>query len=107
MSKLINESWRSKAAQKRASLRAAIPLEWRLDQASLDRAAKERDLTGPYIEQYLTVEEIEITNQDSISIVENIRCKKWSAVQVTRAFCKVAAIAQQLVEGCAAYVSSV
>lgn len=53
MGELIKHTRRSKAAGKIASLRAAISPEWRFNQA-----AKERDLTGPYIEQYSTVQEI-------------------------------------------------
>lgn len=89
--------WQAKAAAKRASVLAKIPPEWRLSEADLDRASKQRDLTGAFIEQFLTVEEIAIISQASVSLVAQIREGKYSAVQVTRAFCKTAAIAHQIV----------
>ncbi|KAJ5714166.1 general amidase [Penicillium malachiteum] len=96
MGQIITTEWQTKAQNKRASLRASIPEEWRLDQEILDRASKQRDLTGQYIQQYLEPEEIAIIGHDSTTIVENIRNKKWTSLQVAKAFCKTAAISQQL-----------
>ncbi|WEW57130.1 amidase [Emydomyces testavorans] len=90
------ESWQAKAAAKRASTLAKIPQEWRLNKEELDKAVKQRDLTGHFIEQYLTQEEITIINRDSANLVGGIRQGDLSAVQVTRAFCKTAAIAHQI-----------
>lgn len=46
----------------------------------------------------LTARELEITEaEDAIAILDQIHSKTWSAVEVTVAFCKRAAIAQQLV----------
>ena len=91
------ELWQSKAAAKRASTHAKIPKEWLLDQAELERASKERNLSGPFIEQYLNAQEVTIIRQGSVPIVAKIRTGEYSSVQVTQAFCKTAAIAQQIV----------
>lgn len=91
------ESWEAKAAAKRSSTHAKIPKEWLLDQEDLAKAAKQRDLTGPFIEQYLTAEEVSIIRQGSVLIINNIRNGEYSAQQVTHAFCKTAAIAHQIV----------
>lgn len=91
------QPWEIKAAEKRASTYAKIPLEWRLSAAELERASKQRDLTGSFIEGFLEPNEIAIINMDSIPIVEAIMSRKLSAVEVTRAFCKTAAIAHQIV----------
>ncbi|KAJ6036184.1 general amidase [Penicillium herquei] len=96
MGQIITTEWQTKAENKRASLRASIPEEWRLDQEILDRASKQRNLTGQYIEQYLEPDEISIIRHESTTIVENIRNKKWTSLQVAKAFCKTAAISQQL-----------
>jgi amidase len=46
----------------------------------------------------LTARELEITCvQDAVVLLEKIHSKEWSAFEVTVAFCKRAAIAQQLV----------
>ena len=48
----------------------------------------------------LSAREIEITSRnDAVDIVKKIRSKEYSAEEVTIAFCKRAAIAQQLVNG--------
>ncbi len=99
MMSVKEESWKTKAAEKRSSTFSKIPREWLLDQADLDKASKQKDLTSPFIEQYLSPEEIDIVRQDSVSIVANIRRTKYSAVQVTTAFCKTAAIAHQIMSG--------
>ncbi|KAI9781915.1 MAG: hypothetical protein M1816_002138 [Peltula sp. TS41687] len=91
-----DESWKAKAAAKRLSTIAKIPKEWLLDKEDLAKASKQRDLTGPFIEQYLSAEEVEIVRQNSVSIVNNIRGGKYSALEVARAFCKTAAISHQI-----------
>jgi amidase len=91
------KSWELMAAAKRSSTLAKIPKEWLLDPADLEKASRQRDLAGPFIEQYLSAEEIAIVRQDSVSIVTSIHKGEYSAVQVARAFCKVAAIAHQIV----------
>ncbi|KAI0164097.1 amidase [Xylariaceae sp. FL1272] len=47
--------------------------------------------------QFLTGDDISIISKDSIQIVEAIKCGHLTAVQVTNAFCKTAAIAHQIV----------
>lgn len=57
-----------------------------------------KDVTG--VSQDLTVfsqDEIEIINSEPEDIVLKIRQNIWTALEVTEAFCKSAAIAQQLV----------
>lgn len=46
----------------------------------------------------LTARELDITDvEDCIALLKKIHSKEWSALEVTVAFCKRAAIAQQLV----------
>lgn len=92
-----NTSWESKAAAKRSSTNAKIPQEWQLSNAELEKAAKQKDLTGSFIEQYLTPDEGFIVAQDANKLAENIRSGEWTAKTVAQAFCKSAAIAHQIV----------
>ena len=101
-----NLSWEARAAEKRADTLAKIPLEWRLSPAELERASQQRDLTGPFMEGFLSPDEVAIVNMDSVSLVNAIKARELSAVKVTRSFCKTAAIAHQIVSGLAHVISS-
>ena len=90
-------SWQAKARAKVADMKSRIPTEWILNQADLEKAREQRNLTGPFIEQFLTDDEKRITEYDSVGLVERIKSGQYSAVEVVRAFCKRAAIAQQIV----------
>ncbi|THY36221.1 amidase [Aureobasidium pullulans] len=87
--------WRQIATQKRDSVLALIPEEWRIPAPpSVDG---QRDVTGKFIQQYLNTQEIEITETDAVGIVEKTSNGTWTAVEVTKAFCHRSAIAHQLV----------
>ncbi|KAI1756099.1 amidase signature domain-containing protein [Xylaria castorea] len=88
--------WEAKAAAKRADTLNKIPAEWRLSPTGLAEAEKQRDLTGSFIQQFLEADEISITSKDSAQLVGEIKDGKLTAVQVTSAFCKTAAIAHQI-----------
>lgn len=90
-------SWEALAAAKRASTLAKIPEAWRLTPADLARAKDQVDLTGSFIHEFLAADEISITAKDSVDLINEIRDKRLSAVQVTTAFCKRAAVAHQIV----------
>lgn len=90
-------NWEVKAAEKKASIYASIPLEWRLGPEEIDRAAQQRDITGHSIQQFLNDHEKAIITKDSVEIVEKISQGTWTAVQVTKAFCKTAGIAAHIV----------
>lgn len=92
-----NESWEARAAAKRATTRAKVPREWILGPEEIEKASRQRDITGPFIEQYLLLQEISITNEGSVEIVGNIKAGLYTATEVTSAFCKRAAIAYQIV----------
>lgn len=48
-------------------------------------------------ERVYTEAEITIINSDADAILAHISSQTWSALEVTHAFCKAAAVAQQLV----------
>ena len=90
-------SWEAVAAAKRESTHSKIPREWLLDEAMLEKASKERNLTGDFIEQYLNDDEKVLTELPASSLLAKIREGTYSALQVAQAFCKRTAIAQQIV----------
>jgi hypothetical protein len=87
-------TWQSLATKKRDSITALIPKEWILP--SIPTVEEQKDVTGEYIWQFLSPKEKEITETDAVGIVEKTKSGKWSAVEVTKAFCHRAAIAHQL-----------
>lgn len=72
-------------------------MDWRLPQEELDKAASQRDITGPFIEHYLEPSELDIIKYDAKSLAFKLQRNLVSAKQVTLAFCKTAAIAHQIV----------
>lgn len=86
--------WRQIAKEKAQSVLDLIPAEWRL--ASIPSPEEQRDVTGAYIHQFLSEREIQITESDALEIVNNAASGKWTAVEITKAFCHRAAIAHQL-----------
>ncbi|XHG08438.1 hypothetical protein AWENTII_011537 [Aspergillus wentii] len=89
-------TWQSLGAAKRQSILDAIPPKWRI-QEPIPPPAELRDVTGPYIQQFLKAREIEITETDAVGIVDKTTTGNWTAVEVTEAFCHRAALAHQLV----------
>ncbi|KAL6916189.1 hypothetical protein FSST1_007684 [Fusarium sambucinum] len=89
-------SWESRAATKRAETLDKIHPEWRLSPKDLERARQQRDITGPFIQQFLNEDEVSITSMTSAPILEALGDRKLSAVQVATAFCKRAAMAHQI-----------
>lgn len=88
--------WKSLASQKRDSVNALIPLEWRLASPT-PPASEQRDVTGKYIQQFLSPREVEITETDAVGIVKHTVAGEWTALEVTEAFCHRAALAHQMV----------
>ena len=89
-------NFKTQAAGKRQAIFDAIPKKWIIPTA-IPPAAEQRDVTGSYIQQFLTPREIEITETDAVGIAEHTTTGKWTAVEVTEAFCHRAALAHQLV----------
>ncbi|THC94671.1 hypothetical protein EYZ11_005856 [Aspergillus tanneri] len=88
-------SWKAVADAKRAAILTAIPEEWQL--AHLPSPQEVPDVTGDFIQQYLTPQKIKITEADAVKITKNTSSGQWTAVEVTEAFCHRAALAHQMV----------
>lgn len=87
--------WKSLATAKRDAILNSIPENWRLPK--IPSAEEQKDVTGPYIQQFLDKKEVEITETDAVGIAEKVAAGTWSAVDVTQAFCHRASLAHQLV----------
>lgn len=87
--------WKALAHRKRQQIHEAIPRSWLLP--SIPTPEEQPDVTGGYIDKFLTQKEKEITETDAEQIVARIANGAWAAVDVTKAFCHRAAIASQLV----------
>ncbi|KAL4932566.1 putative general amidase [Aspergillus undulatus] len=90
--------WKQKAQRKRDELAARIPSEWRLSPdlvAQVDLQDNILDL--PRRSGLLTERELDITEtSDATALLSRLTSGELSAYEVTVAFCKRAAIAQQL-----------
>lgn len=93
----MEKGWETKAAAKRSSTMARIQAAWKLSSHDLQRAKTQRDLTGPFVKQLLAEDDISIISKDSVDLVECLRHGSFTAVEVTTAFCKTAAVAHQIV----------
>jgi len=91
------DSWQVKAEKKRSETLGKIAPEWRLTEPELEKALKQRDLTGAFFDQYLEAHEISIVRQDATHLVDRVQRGQLSAKDVALAFCKAAAIAHQIV----------
>ena len=90
-------AWRATARERRKAQADSIPPEWRL------KSIPEYKSSIPIIELsgILTPLELEITNTtDAFNLSLKIQSRTWTSEQVTVAFCKRAAIAQQLTGCC-------
>ncbi|KAG8159868.1 hypothetical protein KVR01_010505 [Diaporthe batatas] len=93
---MASQPWEARAAAKRADTLNKICLQWRLSAEDVKRASEQRNLTGPFIQGFLSQQEISIVSMDSVPIVKEIKEGQLTSVQVTTAFCKAAAIAHQI-----------
>lgn len=92
-----SQPWETRAAAKRADTLNKIYPQWRLSAQDVKRASEQRDLTGPFIQEFLSQQEISILSMDSVPIINAIKQGQLTSVQVATSFCKAAAVAHQIV----------
>ncbi|KAA8647784.1 amidase [Aspergillus tanneri] len=88
----MTSSWTDRAEAKRSQLSNAIPSEWRVQKLPSGDSAFEYTKTCGI----LSPEELSIISSSATDLVSQLSTGKLRAVDVTLAFCKSAAIAQQL-----------
>lgn len=93
----MQQTWQQIAAAKKSQQKSKIPQAWIIPEGVY---SEQLNLTEvPLTCGLLTDSECQITSDhDATALLEKIKKGIWSAEQVTIAFCKRAAIAQQLVE---------
>lgn len=80
------QPWEARAAAKRADTLNKIYPRWRLSAQDVKRASERRDLTGPFIQGFLSQQEISILSMDTVPIVNAIKQGQLTSVQVATAF---------------------
>lgn len=90
--------WEQRAAKKRQALRDSIPSEWIIP-AELLPAESVDDVTKfPETSGWFAPEELAITNSSVVDLLPKLASGELKSETVTRAFCKRAAAAHQLVK---------
>lgn len=96
MDQPTQETWHEIGVRKRSARDSRIPSAWKIDVEIY--ASRNNVLDVPLTCGILTSRELHITSDhDAVDLVDKIRSGLFSAEEVTIAFCKRAAIAQQLV----------
>ncbi|KAF7115465.1 hypothetical protein CNMCM5793_002423 [Aspergillus hiratsukae] len=90
--------WQQKAQLKQSEAASKIPPEWRLSSDILNAISSESNVLDiPAKCGILSAREIDITEKyDATDLLQKLASGELTAVEVTTAFCKRAAIAQQL-----------
>ncbi|KAJ5381672.1 uncharacterized protein N7496_004100 [Penicillium cataractarum] len=89
-------TWESIAATKRQVLRDSIPAEWLIPD-TIFPSEDQLDVTNfPRESGFFTENELKITSSPAPTILSHISSGSWTSEMVTEAFCKTAAVAQQL-----------
>lgn len=86
-----------KKKKKTSETLAKIAPEWRLPETELAKAAKQRDVTPAFFDQYLDAHELSIARQDATWIVKKLQTGELTARETTLVFGKAAAVAHQIV----------
>jgi len=94
------EQWEQIAARKRAALAEQITSEYRIPSLLVPPSDQLDVTTFPKESGWFSEKELDITDSTVTHILQKIASRSWSSEEVTRAFCKRAAAAQQLVGYC-------
>lgn len=92
--------WQAAVKTKRNELTSKVPKDWLLSDDFVRSLSSTRlvDLDIPAKSKILSPREVEITEQYSAQdLLEKLRNRSFTSLEVTTAFCKRASIAQQLV----------
>ena len=96
-------TWEERAADKRNRINDSIPQEWKIQTLPMDDSV----LEFPKKSGILSDQELAITQSSASDLVKKLAQGELTAVDVTVAFCKRAALAHQLVSSiCDVYLYS-
>ncbi|KAL1859493.1 hypothetical protein Daus18300_009638 [Diaporthe australafricana] len=91
------ETWEEIGARKREALLASIPEEWRVPADLLPPDSQDDVTTWPATSGWFTADELAITELSASGLVPKLASGALKSVVVTKAFCKRAAAAHQLI----------
>jgi len=91
-----SQPWQEIARAKRTALADSIPADWRIPQDILPPDAQLDVTSFPRESGFFTDKELEITSAPANALLKEVHARRWTAVEVTHAFCKRAAVAHQL-----------
>lgn len=86
-------TWETVAKDKKRRIDESIPTEWRIKIPAYDGSM----LNFPKDSGIMTLEELVVTESSATELVNKMAAGELTSVAVTTAFCKRAALAQQLV----------
>lgn len=93
----MTPDFRDVANQVRSRIDSAIPASYYVDPDLIPKNLGESVLDLPARSGVLNARELEITEMNAHELLPRLADKSYSAVEVTRAFCKRATIAHQVV----------
>ncbi|KAI8582354.1 hypothetical protein K450DRAFT_228571 [Umbelopsis ramanniana AG] len=88
--------WQQRASAAQERREKQLPDEYRIPKDKMPDASVKDVMNFPRESGLFSNEELEITELSVPALLKAIEDKKWTAVQVTKAYCKRAAYAQQL-----------
>jgi amidase len=91
------EPWQTIAARKQAERDSKIPIEWKIPTNLKPSEETNFVQDFPYKSGFFTARELEITESTASTVVSKIASSEWNSVEVVKAVCKRAAVAQQLI----------
>jgi len=91
------EAWKETSEKAQQKLAASIPSDWRIGKEHLPPSSQTNVTSFPAKSGLLSGNELTITESYATDIVKKIATGQWSSENVTKAFCKRAAIAHQMV----------
>lgn len=92
-----NQYWETIASAKRQALTEAIPPEYRIPPELIPPQTQLDVTPWPKESGWFTQRELDITESTATIIIDRIASRTWTSEEVTKAFCKRAAAAHQLV----------
>lgn len=90
-------TWKDLAAKKREALQASLPKEWLVPDQLLPPPSQDDVTDWPATSGWFTPEELAITALTASELVAQLASGQLKSVDVTKAFCKRAVAAHQLV----------
>lgn len=89
------KSWEDTAASFRSYLTAKIPSKWLLEESAIPSASEQPCITGTYLHQFLSYDEVSITETPPTELLSKLASGALSSYEVTSAFCHRSALAHQ------------